>query len=111
MTKSYLFKLPPPKGDCPICFLLLPTLETGYRYQACCGKVVCSGCFYAPVYDNQGNTADNEKCPFCRAPDPTTIEEANELYKKRMDAGDPIAICDVGIDYRDGKNGFPHIRH
>ena len=49
-----LFKQPPPKEDCPICFQLLPTLGSGKRYQTCCGKVVCSGCFDAPVYDSQG---------------------------------------------------------
>jgi len=50
-----LFKQPPPQyGDCPICFLRLPLMNSGSRYQSCCGKVICSGCFHAPVYDNQG---------------------------------------------------------
>ena len=68
-----LFKQPPPEhGDCPICFLRLPSLETGWKYKTCCGKVICSGCCYAPLYDNQGNEVDNKKCPFCRVPTPTT---------------------------------------
>ena len=53
-----LFKQPPSDDDCPICFLQLPSLGTGRRYQTCCGKVVCSGCIYAPVYDNQGDKVD-----------------------------------------------------
>ena len=45
-----LFKQPPSEyGDCPICFLRLPTLGTGRRYMACCGKMICSGCNYAPL--------------------------------------------------------------
>ena len=35
-----LFKQPPPTDeDCPICFERLPTLNTGRRYQSCCGKL------------------------------------------------------------------------
>ena len=33
-----LFRQPPPPEDCPICFLQLPSLLKGYRYQSCCGK-------------------------------------------------------------------------
>jgi len=51
-----LFKEPPSQyGDCPICFLQLPSLETGRRYKSCCGKTICSGCSHAPLYDDQGN--------------------------------------------------------
>ena len=42
-----LFKQPPPKGDCPICMLLLPSLNTGWKYRSCCGKTICSGCIHA----------------------------------------------------------------
>ena len=38
-----LFKPPPPLDDCPICMLPLPTLFTGCKFSACCGKVICSG--------------------------------------------------------------------
>lgn len=50
-----LFKQPPPDEDCPICFLRMPILYTGWTYKSCCGKRICSGCCYAPLYDNQGN--------------------------------------------------------
>ena len=46
-----LFKQPPQPEDCPICFLLLPSINTGRRYKLCCGKDICSGCVHAPVYD------------------------------------------------------------
>jgi len=103
-----LFKQPPPEEDCPICFLPLPSLEWGTRYKTCCGKMICSGCVYAPVYDNQGNKVDNKKCPFCRIPSPSTDEEIDERYKKRMLLNDPIAIYNQGNYYRDGRNGFSH---
>ena len=105
-----LFKEPPPLfEDCPICFVRMPTLSTGSRYQTCCGKVICSGCFYAPVFDNQGNEVENRKCAFCRVPTPLTHEEAVERDNKRMKDGhvDAHLIHSIGIDYRDGKNGFP----
>jgi len=103
-----LFKQPPPPAeDCPICFLRLPYLNTGWRYYSCCGKIICSGCAYAPVYDNQGNEVDNEKCPFCRTPFSTTDEEANGREKKRIEANDPFAMHNLGCDYRDGTNGYP----
>jgi len=103
-----LFKQPPSQyEDCPICFLLLPVLNGGIRYQSCCGKLICCGCFYAPVYDNQGNEVDNQKCSFCRTPHPASSEEAVERMKKRMEAGDAEAIYNQGSYYRDGRNGFP----
>jgi len=102
-----LFKLPPPKEDCPICFIQLPSINTGWRFQSCCGKVICSGCVHAPVYDNQGNEVDNKLCPFCRDPLPGSDEEAVERTKKLMNAEDPIAIHNTGCDYRDGTCGFP----
>jgi len=70
-----LFKQPPLLyGDCPICFLRMPTHRAGVRYMPCCGKAICSGCIYAPVYDDQGNKVD-KKCPFCRISSLTTNEE------------------------------------
>ena len=92
--------------DCPICFLRLPKLQSGSRYQTCCGKVICSGCAHASVYDDQGNEVDNEKCAFCRTLDPTS-EEIMKRIKKRVKLNDAYAIHSLGCHYRDGKNGFP----
>ena len=102
-----LFKQPPPKEDCPICFIHIPFLLTGWRYQTCCGKVICSGCAYAPVYDNQGNQVDNKKCPFCRTPVPSSEEKSIKREEKRVEANDAIAIHNTGNYYRDGMNGYP----
>ena len=104
-----LFKQPPPKEDCPICFQLLPTFSVGWKYQSCCGKVIfiCSGCAYAPVYDNQGNEVDNEKCAFCRTPFPESDEEDIKRILKRVELNDPTAMHGLGGFYRDGLLDFP----
>ena len=103
-----LFREPPPEhGDCPICFLRLPTLNSGKNYMACCGKIICSGCCYADVYDNHGIAIVEKKCPFCRTPEPTTYEEVNERLKKRMEVGDAYAFDMVGCNYSDGRHGLP----
>ena len=102
-----LFKQPPPEEDCLICFLRIPTLKTGSRYQSCCGKEICSGCIHAPVYDHQGNKVDNKKCPFCRAQTPSSEKAAIERYKKRVEANDPVAIHDIGVHYFTSTNGYP----
>jgi len=101
-----LFKQPPPADDCPICFLRIPSLETGWKYKTCCGKVICSGCIHAPLYDNQGNEVDNQKCPFCRVPKPTSNDEIRERLKKRVEAGDAMAMLNHGNSYFGGLNGY-----
>ena len=102
-----LFKRPPPGEDCPICFICLPTYCTGGRYMSCCGQIICTGCIHAPVYDDQGNEVVEIKCPYCRTPAPTTSEEAVERGKKRVEAGDALAIRKLGVYYRLGVYGFP----
>ena len=101
-----LFKQPPPLEDCPICFLRIPTFETGSKYYECCGKVICSGCMHAPVYDDQGNKVDDQ-CPYCRTPWPSSDEEIVNRFEKRMEAGDADAIFIIGVYYEDGTNGYP----
>ena len=96
-----------PLEDCPICFERMPSLGTGSGYNSCCGKVICRGCIHAPLYDNRGNKVDNKKCAFCRTPHPKSIEELVERTKKRVEAGDPIAMYNVGNHYIEGLYGFP----
>ena len=106
ISDDELFKQPPNK-DCPICLLCLPLLASGSAYMACCGKMICSGCDHAPVYDNLGNEISEKKCPFCRTPVPTSIEEYNGRLQKRVELDDAQAIFHLGCYYRDGKFGFP----
>ena len=102
-----LFKEPPNEfGDCSICFIRLPVMDSGRRYMECCGKEICTGCEYADVYDNQGNIIADEKCPFCRTPMPTSVEEDIKRLKKRMELGDPNAFYMMGNTYDEG-DGVP----
>ena len=103
-----LFREPPHEhGDCPICFLRLPSMDTGRRYYECCGKMICSGCCFADVYDNQGKIIVEKSCPFCRTPDPSTDKEGIKRLKKRMEVGDAYAFALMGSCYTRGGMGLP----
>ena len=97
-----LFNQPPPKEDCPICMIPLPTLVSGRKYKSCCGKMICSGCIHA-VEKRDGVGL----CPFCRTPTPTSDKEMIEQYKKRMELGDAQAIYNLGCWYYNGRYGLP----
>ena len=86
-----LFKDPPAKEDCPICFLPMPirlfssaslppatilsvpinnfaianqeaATEPMEKYYSCCGKSICRGCVHS--FSKTGNDG---KCPFCNS--------------------------------------------
>ena len=106
MHDEMLFKEPPPEfGDCPICFLRLPSLGSGRNYMSCCGKRICTGCCYAPVYDNHGKIVVEKQCPFCRNPYAVSGEGVERL-KKRMEVGDEHAFYMMGNTYDEG-DGVP----
>ena len=126
-----LFKDPPPKGDCPICFLPMPryliscaTLpdatitsvpiydfaktneelkdEPAESCYSCCGKSICGGCIHSCCMSG------NMKCPFCNADRSSkTAEEEVEEIMKRVEANDPASIFTLGDHYYQGINGFP----
>ena len=106
VSDDELFKQPPNK-DCSICLLRLPSLESGRVYKSCCGKIICCGCEYSPVYDNLGNEISEKKCPFCRTPVHISIEEHIERLQKRVELDDSEAIFTLGCNYRDADDGFP----
>ncbi|KAL7539183.1 hypothetical protein ACHAXR_011426 [Thalassiosira sp. AJA248-18] len=96
-----LFRTPPPKGDCPICFLRLPLSYT--QYQECCGKIICDGCVCADIHSR-----GNQKCicPFCRASASLLEDEKNEKMKERIVVGDVVAMFELGYRYQSG-TGVP----
>ena len=69
--------------------------------------MICSGCINAPRYDNEGNEVDNQYCPFCRAQHPKTNEEEIKRNNKRMEAGDAMAMFNLGYYYAHGLYGSP----
>jgi hypothetical protein len=101
VSDEELFKQPPKKEeDCPICFLRMPSLDTGYKYESCCGKVICSGCIYA-----NSKLHEDDLCPFCRIPAPESDEEQVERAKKRMEVNDAHALFNLAQCYGDGTYG------
>jgi hypothetical protein len=90
-----LFKQPPKNDDCPICFLLLPTLTSGQTFTACCGKTLCNGCRHAHDLHSNGRPT----CPFCRADAPSSAKECIDMYEKRVDVNDHNAMWNLGCMY------------
>jgi TPR repeat protein len=126
-----LFKDPPSKEDCSICFLSMPAkmiscvslppatltsvpiydyslaneeaakLDMEQYYQ-CCGKTICKGCIYS--FCAAGNI---DKCPFCNSDrGGKTREEKNKDLMKRVDANDAASIYLLANSYQYGLNGF-----
>jgi hypothetical protein len=131
MRDEALFRDPPPKEDCPICFLPMPILLLAYislppatrssvpisdyaeaneelatepmeKYYPCCGKSICAGCVYS--FCESGN---HGKCPFCKADhvDKTNEEMIKDLMK-RVEANDAGAICKLATHNHDGRACF-----
>jgi len=98
-----LFKQPPSREDCPICFMMMPSLETGSKYMHCCGKKICSGCILA----NARIDLDKQLCPFCRIPNSDSDQELVKRNKKRMKLNDADAYYNLGCKYRNGVKGLP----
>jgi len=123
-----MFKDPPPKEDCLICFLPMPvklicfvslpdatvssvpicnfadanediaTLDTE-EYNPCCG---CGGCFHSIR-----KSENNHKCLFCNSDrERKTDEEMVEEIMKRVEANDATSICLLANSYQHGINGF-----
>jgi len=104
--EELLFKEPPTLEDCPICFQRLPMLLSGRKWYGCCGKILCTGCVFAPVYDDKGNVITEKTCPFCRTPLPTSEEEIVQRIQKRIKLNDANAIYYLGSCYAIG-DGYP----
>ena len=125
-----LFKDPPPKAECPICFLPMPTNliscvslppatissvpihdfamaneELAKKdmevYYPCCGKTICAGCDYS--FDQSGN---GKKCPFCSSQRYKTAQEHVEEIRRRVEANDPTSTCLLANSYHHGTHGF-----
>jgi len=126
-----LFKDPPPKEDCPICFLPMPeklincvslppatissvpirdyaianeelAKEPTEEYYPCCGKSICGGCIHS--FRESGNA---RKCPFCNSDHSNkTDEEWFEDIMKRVKANDAASISLLAGSYYQGLHGL-----
>jgi TPR repeat protein len=98
---EYLFKQPPPKDDCPICFLPMPFANDEIAiFFHCCGKVVCTGCVYSCA------ASGNKECPFCKAKVEIDHEIILEQTMKRVEANDATSMTYLGCFYANGSCGL-----
>jgi len=117
ISDDRLFQNPPPKEDCPICFLPMPYAPglcgVMTNTQPCCGKIMCGGCIEAADQEMQsGNMKD--LCPLCRVPNPRKEKEKVKSLKKRMKLNDAEAFYSLGChnymlaqQYATGGSGLP----
>uniref|UniRef100_A0A7S2Q118 MYND-type domain-containing protein n=1 Tax=Skeletonema marinoi TaxID=267567 RepID=A0A7S2Q118_9STRA len=96
-----LFKTPPPRPDCPICFIPLPIDITQCQYQGCCSKHLCTGCIQA-----HWMISDELDCPFCRVVATEDDKEYVKRIEKRAATNDAEAIQFLAGLYTDGKKGL-----
>jgi len=101
-----LFKQPPPEEECSICFIRVPTMPTGKRYESCCAKLVCCGCSHACQM-----TEGDIKCAFCRKPTPASADESRDQERARVmgkekEVDDANAIYNLASDLFDGERGL-----
>ena len=112
LRDELLFKQPESSylGDCPICMVPLPLDIQKSSMQSCCSKVVCCGCDYANK-KREEEMRLVQSCPFCRKALPRTKEEGDKLRMKRIEANDPFAICQLGVEQfekGDNKRAFEY---
>jgi TPR repeat protein len=80
---------------------MLPSTEIGQSFTACCGKMVCLGCFYQQQLEHKHNHQNRSPtCLFCRAAIPID-KEYNQLLEKRVNSNDAKAT-QLGMMYLHG---------
>ena len=105
LRDELLFKQPEGShlGDCPICCLPLSLHPSKSTTTTCCSKTICNGCRVANQIREVKARLENT-CPFCREPAPSTLEGGHKQRMKRVEANDPVAICDEGLaHYNEGE--------
>ena len=87
-------------GECPLCCLPLPLDPSKFWVASCCCKHLCIGCEYANK-NREREQGLEHKCPYCREPLSKSDKENKKNHMKRVKANDPIALCELGKEYRD----------
>ena len=82
-----LYKDPPPKEECPICFHQMESSRnfSGIDlrfYLPCCGKMMCDGCYHEIMHEISIGSL-KRKCVLCRNPFPISTPEMKVRYKER----------------------------
>jgi hypothetical protein len=108
-----LFKDPPSREDCPICFLPLPVDAAETLFKVCCGKTICIGCIHVMTVEDIKKGKKKEEidiCAFCRTLRPSSDEEYIERLAKLMDNGNAGAFYQLAGHYASGSSGMPQNR-
>uniref|UniRef100_A0A7S0AVC8 RING-type domain-containing protein n=1 Tax=Minutocellus polymorphus TaxID=265543 RepID=A0A7S0AVC8_9STRA len=105
-----LFAPLPPMEDCAICCIRMPRRNDRSFYQACCGKIICAGCYkeneeFVEKQNEQKKKPTILTCPFCRAPAPFSEEYVRRL-EARASQNDPNALHCLASVYLNG-DGVP----
>lgn len=98
LRDELLFKQPEGThmGDCPICTIPHSLHLSQSTIMTCCSKIICDGCYHANWMREEEMRLEHS-CPFCRQP--IQAKEENEKYlMKRLEANDPVAMCQKGIE-------------
>ena len=82
-----LFKDHPPPEECPICLLLLPVDIKQSPFMTCCGKTICTGCYYAMIKSEKDGGGKADLCPYCRTSAKCSKKEGINRIKRLMDKG------------------------
>eukprot|EP00985_Skeletonema_marinoi_P033560 scaffold41608_cov204-Skeletonema_marinoi.AAC.1 len=70
--------------------------------MGCCSTIVCCGCCHANL-TREIEESLFPSCPFCRHPPPESQEEVMKNIMKRVEANDPVALCQMGRErYEEG---------
>ena len=82
-------------GECPICCLPLPIDECESRLMSCCSKNICNGCDYTNA-KRESEAGLEQRCAYCREPQPKSIEEAHKRLMARVKKNCPVAMRHMG---------------
>ncbi len=106
LRDELLFKQPASShlGDCPICMIPLPLVDSATNLKTCCSKLICNGCRYAN-HKREIEARLAHTCLYCRKAVPSTEEECDKYRLKRIEVNDPVAMTFHGIKQY-GKGDF-----
>ena len=105
LRDELLFKQPESShlGDCPICCLPLPLDQMKSIISCCCSKAICIGCYFAN-HKRELKQRLVPSCAFCRTPISYSSEERDKRMMKRIEANDPFATFQEGVDQYENGN-------
>ena len=76
-------------GECPLCFLPMPTDKHQIIMNSCCSKLQCNGCAYAHQ-KHEMSLGLEQSCAFCRKPLQKNKEEEIANKMERVEAMEAV---------------------